>query len=117
MFWALTEKGYNVEQGMDILFYGNIPNASGLSSSASLEVLTGYIIKEFAGINISLIDLALVSQFAENNFIGVNCGIMDQFSVAMGKKDHAIFLDTSNLSYEYAPIKLQSAKIIIACSN
>jgi galactokinase len=117
MFWALTEKGYNVEQGMDILFYGNIPNASGLSSSASLEVLTGYIIKEFVGINISLIDLALVSQFAENNFIGVNCGIMDQFSVAMGKKDHAIFLDTSNLSYEYAPIKLQSAKIIIACSN
>jgi len=117
MFWALTEKGYNVGQGMDILFYGNIPNASGLSSSASLEVLTGYIIKEFAGINISLIDLALVSQFAENNFIGVNCGIMDQFSVAMGKKDHAIFLDTSNLSYEYAPIKLQSAKIIIACSN
>lgn len=117
MYWALKEKGYAADQGMDILFNGNIPNASGLSSSASLEVLTGYIIKEFIGFDISLIDLALVSQFAENNFIGVNCGIMDQFSVAMGKKEHAIFLDTSNLSYEYAPIKLQSAKIIIACSN
>lgn len=117
MFWALKEKGYSVEQGMDILFYGNIPNASGLSSSASLEVLTGYVIKEFTGIDISLIDLALISQFAENKFIGINCGIMDQFSIAMGKKDHAIFLDTSNLSYEYAPVKLPTAKIVIACSN
>jgi galactokinase len=60
---------------------------------------------------------SLISQFAENKFNKVNCGIMDQFAIAMGKEGHAIFLDTSNLSYEYAPVKLDNAKIVIACSN
>ena len=68
-------------------------------------------------IDISMIDASLISQYAENKFIGVNCGIMDQFAIAMGKKDHGIFLDTNNLEYEYAPIKLKGAKIVIACSN
>lgn len=114
---TLQERGFVIDEGMDLLYFGNIPNASGLSSSASVEVLTGFIAKELFGLDISLIDIALVSQYAENNFIGVNCGIMDQFAIAMGKKDHAIFLDTSDLAYEYAPIKLENAKIVIACSN
>ncbi len=117
VFWAFEQKGHVITEGMDVLYYGDIPNASGLSSSASLEVVTGYIIKEMFGIDIDMISIALLSQFAENKFIGVNCGIMDQFSIAMGKKDHAIFLNTSNLSYEYAPIHLKNAKIIIANSN
>ncbi|WOO37368.1 galactokinase [Anaerocolumna sp. AGMB13020] len=114
---TLQERGFVIDEGMDLLYFGNIPNASGLSSSASVEVLTGFIAKELFGLDISLVDIALVSQYAENNFIGVNCGIMDQFAIAMGKKDHAIFLDTSDLAYEYAPIKLENAKIVIACSN
>ncbi|MDF2801757.1 MAG: galactokinase [Anaerocolumna sp.] len=117
VIWALREKGFEIEEGVDIAFYGNIPNASGLSSSASVEVLTGYILKELFTLDIDMVQIALVSQLAENKFNGVNCGIMDQFSIAMGKKDNAIFLDTSNLEYEYAPIKLESAKIVIACSN
>ena len=117
VFWAFEQKGYIITEGMDVLYYGDIPNASGLSSSASLEVVTGFIIKEMFKVDIDLISIALLSQFAENKFIGVNCGIMDQFSIAMGKKDHAIFLDTSNLHYEYAPIHLKNAKIIIANSN
>ncbi len=114
---TLKDKGYQIEEGLDMLYCGNIPNASGLSSSASVEVLTGFIVKELFHLDISLVDIALVSQYAENHFNGVNCGIMDQFSIAMGKKDHAIFLDTSDLSYEYAPIKLENSKIVIACSN
>lgn len=114
---TLQDKGYQIDEGLDMLYCGNIPNASGLSSSASVEVLTGFIVKELFHLDISLVDIALVSQYAENHFNGVNCGIMDQFSIAMGKKNHAIFLDTSDLSYEYAPIKLESSKIVIACSN
>ena len=117
VMWAFGEKGYKIENGFDILLNGNIPNGSGLSSSASVEVLTGYILSEMLGLGVSNQDLALIGQFSENNFNGVNCGIMDQFAIAMGKKDNAIFLDTSNLSYEYAPIKLDGAKIVISCSN
>lgn len=117
VLWALKEKGYEITSGMDVLYFGNIPNASGLSSSASIEVLTGFIVKELFCIDIDFVQIALVSQYAENKFNGVNCGIMDQFAIAMGKKDHAIFLDTSDLSYEYAPIQLEGAKIVIACSN
>nr|WP_310603825.1 galactokinase [Anaerosporobacter sp.] len=115
--WAFAERGMKVDAGLDILYFGNIPNSSGLSSSASLEVVTAYILKQTFGFDTSLIDISLISQYAENKFIGVNCGIMDQFAIAMGKKDHAIFLDTSNLEYEYAPIQLEGAKIVIACSN
>lgn len=117
VIWALEQKGYTTPAGMDVLYYGNIPNSSGLSSSASLEVLTGYIIRELFQLDIDMIQIALISQYAENKFIGVNCGIMDQFAIAMGKKDNAIFLDTSNLNYEYAPIQLTNAKIVIANSN
>lgn len=115
--WAFAEKGMKIDAGLDILYFGNIPNSSGLSSSASIEVVTGYILSQTFGFNTSLVDISLITQFAENKFIGVNCGIMDQFAIAMGKKDNAIFLDTSNLEYEYAPLQLEGAKIVIACSN
>ncbi|TAH64318.1 MAG: galactokinase, partial [Anaerolineaceae bacterium] len=108
---------YLIDRGMDIIYYGDIPNGSGLSSSASLEVLTGYIIKDLFNLDISLKEIALLSQYAENEYVGVNCGIMDQFAVAMGKKNHAILLDTSTLEYEYAPLNLGKSKIVIANSN
>lgn len=117
VMWAFGEKGMEVTQGMDLLLFGNIPNGSGLSSSASVEVLTGYILKELFGFNVTNQDLALIGQYSENQFNGVNCGIMDQFAIAMGKSDHAIFLDTATLKFEYAPIKLTGAKIIISCTN
>jgi galactokinase len=117
VIWALQSKGYLIESGMDVLYFGNIPNASGLSSSASLEVLTGFILMKLFGLEISFTELALFSQFAENKFIGVNCGIMDQFAIAMGKINNAIFLDTADLSYEYAPLELGGAKIVIMNTN
>lgn len=117
VIWAFGEKGYQVTEGMDLLLFGNIPNGSGLSSSASVEVLTGFILRDFYGFDVTNQDLALIGQYSENHFNGVNCGIMDQFAIAMGKKDNAIFLDTADLSYTYAPIKLENAKIVIACSN
>lgn len=117
VMWAFEQKGMKLPCGMDLLLYGTIPNGSGLSSSASVEVLTGAILREFFRFPVTNQDLALIGQYAENHFNGVNCGIMDQFAIAMGKKDHAIFLDTADLSYEYAPIELKQAKIVIACSN
>ena len=117
VIWAFEEKGMKLPCGLDVLLNGNIPNGSGLSSSASVEVLTGAILREFFGFEVTNQDLALIGQYSENNFNKVNCGIMDQFAIAMGKKDHAIFLDTADLSYEYAPISLEGAKIVIACSN
>lgn len=115
--WAFGKKGYKVDKGLDILYFGNIPNGSGLSSSASIEVLTGFILKELFGFDVTNQDLALIGQFSENQYNGVNCGIMDQFAIAMGKKDCAIFLDTADLSYEYAPIILKGAKIVILNTN
>ena len=117
VMWAFGEKGMKVPFGMDLLLNGNIPNGSGLSSSASVEVLTGYILRDFFRFDVTNQDLALIGQYSENRFNKVNCGIMDQFAIAMGKKDNAIFLDTADLSYEYAPIVLKGAKIVIACSN
>ncbi len=117
VMWAFGEKGMKVPFGMDLLLNGNIPNGSGLSSSASVEVLTGFILRDFFGFDVSNQELALIGQFSENNFNKVNCGIMDQFAIAMGKKDHAIFLDTADLSFEYAPMVLEGAKIVIASSN
>lgn len=117
VMWAFEEKGFTIPCGMDLVLNGNIPNGSGLSSSASVEVLTGFILRDLFGFEVDNQDLALIGQYSENKFNGVNCGIMDQFAIAMGKKEHAIFLDTADLSYEYAPIKLENAKIVIACSN
>ena len=95
--WTFEKRGYHLTAGADILIYGDIPAGSGLSSSASLEVLTGLMLRDTFGFDISMIDLALIGQYSENNFNGMNCGIMDQFASAMGKKDCAIFLDTNTL--------------------
>ena len=110
-------QGYPASCGMDILYYGTIPNSSGLSSSASIEVLTGFFIKDLFGFDYDGITNAKIGQRAENSFIGVNCGIMDQFAIAMGRKDHAIFLDTATLQYEYAPLRLNGVKIVIMNTN
>ena len=118
--WTNYPKGVmcmKVESGMDLVLFGNIPNGSGLSSSASVEVLTGFILRDMFGFDVTNQDLALIGQYSENKFNGVNCGIMDQFAIAMGKAGHAIFLDTATLKYEYAPIRLENAKIVISCSN
>ena len=90
VMWALEKNGIKITKGMDIVFYGNIPSGSGLSSSASIEVLTAYMLREELGFDMSLIDIALLCQYSENHFNGMRCGIMDQFASAMGKKDHAI---------------------------
>ncbi|RKI41828.1 galactokinase [bacterium D16-51] len=117
VMWAVEQKGYKIPCGIDLMVFGDIPSGSGLSSSASIEIVTGVILNALFGFGISNQDLALIGQYAEHNFNGVNCGIMDQFAIAMGKKDCAIFLDTADLSYEYAPVKLKDAKIIISSSN
>ncbi|MFA9463222.1 MAG: galactokinase [Velocimicrobium sp.] len=117
VIWAMREKGFSIDSGLDILYFGTIPNGSGLSSSASIEVLTGYIVKNLFHIDVDLIQLAVIGQYAENKFNGINCGIMDQFAVAMGKENNAIFLDTADLSFEYAPIKLKNQKIVILNTN
>lgn len=117
VMWAFAERGMKMDCGLDIVLNGNIPNGSGLSSSASLEVLTGFYLRDLYGFDVTNVDLALIGQYSENNFNGMNCGIMDQFASAMGKKDNAIFLDTADLSYQYAPLVLDGAKIIVTNSN
>ena len=116
VIWAFDGRGMKCDAGLDIALYGNIPNGSGLSSSASLEVVTGYMLKDQYGFDVTNVDLAKIGQYSENNFNGCNCGIMDQFASAMGKADHAIFLDTADLSYTYAPIQLDGAKIVVTNS-
>jgi galactokinase len=101
--------------GLDLLYYGDIPIGAGLSSSASIEVVTGYAFSELFGHGISRTDIALMSKSAENNFVGVNCGIMDQFAVAMGKKDNAILLDCDSLEHEYIPFR--TGNYILAVIN
>lgn len=117
VMWAFAERGMKMDYGLDIVLNGNIPNGSGLSSSASLEVLTGFYLRDLYGFEVTNIDLAKIGQYSENNFNGMNCGIMDQFASAMGKKDNAIFLDTADLSYQYAPLVLDGAKIVVTNSN
>ena len=117
MIWALKGEGYYIDTGFDIVYYGNIPNSSGLSSSASIEVLTGFVLKDLFNLDLDMVKLALLGQKAENQYVGINCGIMDQFIIANGKKDCAVFLDTASLEFEYAPVKLENEKIVIINTN
>ena len=117
VIWAFENNGYKINQGLDILYRGDIPNGAGLSSSASIEVLTGVILKDLFNLDVSMIDIVKFSKLAENKFIGVNCGIMDQFAIGMGKENCAILLDTNTLKYDYAPVKLDNASIVIANTN
>ncbi len=112
----LLARGNNF-RGMDLLYYGNLPHGSGLSSSAALEVLTAYMLLNTNGVEADRVELARLCQKVENEFMGINCGIMDQFSVALGKKDNAILLNCSSLEYKYAPIKLEGASIVLINTN
>lgn len=113
----MMDKNYSVS-GMDILVSGNIPNGAGLSSSASLEVLIAVIVDAlFNGGKLDRVELVKLCQKAENNFVGVNCGIMDQFAIGMGKKDQAILLDCNSIKYSYADVKLGEYSLVIINTN
>ncbi|MBN7573158.1 galactokinase [Clostridium sp. 2-1] len=114
---TFEDHGYNIPNGFEILFYGNIPNGSGLSSSASIEVLMGTILNDLFNLNIDMVDIVKMCQEAENKFIGVNCGIMDQFAIGMGKENCAILLDCNTLKYSYSTIAMDGYKIVIANTN
>ena len=113
MLFALGERGIKLSSGFELLVYGNIPNGSGLSSSASLEMVAGAAFRACYGLDLTNVELALLGQRAENGFIGLNSGIMDQFSIALGKEDSAVFLNTGTLSYEYVPVALGDNVILI----
>ena len=111
------EAGQKIDSGFDILFSGNIPNGAGLSSSASIEMLTAIVLKDLFHLSIDPVEMTQLGKKTENLFIGVNSGIMDQFAVAMGKKDHAILLDCNTLKYAYVPVVLKDEVIVIANTN
>lgn len=113
----LEKHGYSLPSGLDILFYGNLPEGAGLSSSAAIEVLTARALNDLFNFNLDGVKIALYAQEAENNFVGMRCGIMDQFASSMGKKDCAVLLDCATLKYEYAPLNLGDYKIVITNSN
>ncbi|MED0656062.1 galactokinase [Anoxybacillus ayderensis] len=115
MIQALMPK--HVQKGIDVLYYGNIPNGAGLSSSASIELVTAVMLNELFQLNIEMMELVKISQKVENEYIGVNCGIMDQFAVGMGKAGHALLLDCQTLQYEYLPLSLEDCSIVIANTN
>jgi galactokinase len=116
VFNLLAEKGHNLT-GLDMVFSGNLPIGSGLSSSASIEILTIFMANEMFGLNISRKDMAILCKKVENDFIGVNSGIMDQFAVAMGKKDHAILLDCETIEHTYLPLQLGKYTLAIINTN
>ena len=114
---VLRKHGYDVNQGFDMVVYGNIPNGAGLSSSASLELLMAVMMNDIHQFNIDRVELVKYCQEAENNFIGVNCGIMDQFSIGMGQDSSAILLDCNTLDYKYSTVDLKDEVIVIANTN
>ena len=117
VMWAFDKHGFEMDCGLDIIIGGDIPAGAGLSSSASLEVLTGVMLRDMFGFDVSNQQIALFGQEAENHYCGLNCGIMDQFASAMGKRDHAIFLDTADLSFKYVPFVLKDEVLIITNTN
>lgn len=111
-----ADRSYDV-WGYDLLYYGNIPNGAGLSSSASIEVVTAVMLNEMTGAGLDMVELVKISQKAENVYVGVNCGIMDQFAVGMGKAQNAIALDCASLAYNYVPLDMKGYKLVIANTN
>ena len=114
---VLRKHGYDVNKGFDMVVYGNIPNGAGLSSSASLELLMAVMMNDIYDFNIDRVELVKYCQEAENDFIGVNCGIMDQFAIGMGKDSNAILLDCNTLDYKYSTVNLKDEVIVIANTN
>ncbi|WP_342429481.1 galactokinase [Neobacillus sp. FSL H8-0543] len=117
MLLYIKEAGHEITQGADILYYGNIPNGAGLSSSASIELVTGVLLDGLFDLNMERIPMVQLGQKVENQYIGVNSGIMDQFAIGIGKKDHAILLDCETLEYQYAPINMKDHVIMIINTN
>ncbi|MHC5218294.1 galactokinase [Enterococcus sp. LJL128] len=113
----LIEDGAVINHGVNILFYGTIPNGAGLSSSASIELLTGVILTDLFDLDANTLDLIRIGKLVENKFIGVNSGIMDQFAIGMGKKDHAILLDTNTMFYELVPAAFGEYAVVIMNTN
>lgn len=113
----MKEAGHEINSGFDLLVYGNLPNGAGLSSSASLEMLTGKTLIDLFNLNISKVELALLGKRVENEFLGVNSGIMDQFAISLGKKDNATLLDCNTLDYKYAPVNFKNESIVIMNTN
>ncbi|SES72826.1 galactokinase [Salinibacillus kushneri] len=111
------QSGYRFPSGFDVVFEGNIPNGAGLSSSASIEIATAVLLNRFYHFGLNMKELVQMAQRAENDFVGVNCGIMDQFSIGFGKKNHAVLLNCKNLNYSYSPIKVDNWSLIIANTN
>lgn len=116
VLWVMQQEGYDFP-GFDFLFHGNIPNGAGLSSSASITMATALAVREMANLPLSMIDLVKLTRRVENEYMGVNCGIMDQFAVGMGKAGHAILLRCQTLEYEYAPLALGDYRLVIINSN
>ena len=105
MIYYLREAGYQVEQGMDIYIWGNLPQGgSGLSSSASIEMLFGVMVQSLFGLDVDRLDLVKMGVKTENEFLGLSSGILDQFAVGMSKEGHGILLDTNTLDYKYVPL-------------
>ncbi|MEX1378008.1 MAG: galactokinase [Eubacteriales bacterium] len=115
--YMLQEAGYNIV-GCDLLYHGTVPYGAGLSSSASIEVATAVCLAKLGGAeDVDMKEMAVLSQKAENEYVGMNCGIMDQFVSALGKKDHALFLDCATLEYEEVPLDLGEYTIVITNTN
>ena len=104
-------------EGLEFLYFGDVPNGAGLSSSASIEMVTAVALNELFNAGFGTLEMVKLSQRAENEFVGMNCGIMDQFAVGFGKKDHAIFLNCDTLEYESVPIILEDCSLIITNTN
>ena len=117
MFLLTKAAGHQIVHGADILYYGNIPHGAGLSSSASIELATGVLLKGLYDLQTDTISMVKLGQKVENEYIGVGSGIMDQFAIGMGKKDHAILLDCRTLDYTYAPFVLKEHDVIIINTN
>ncbi|MFA6829704.1 MAG: galactokinase [Bacilli bacterium] len=116
VMWAFAKNGLNMKCGLDIYFKGDIPG-SGLSSSAAMEVAIAVMLRDMFDLEVTDTSIAIMTQFSENKFNGMNCGIMDQFSSIMGKKNHAIFLDCASLEYKYVPLELGDYSIVVTNSN
>lgn len=114
---TFMDAGYRIDSGLDIMFHGNIPNGAGLSSSASIELVTSVVLKSLFHLEVDMLQMVKLSQRSENLFNGVNCGIMDQFACGMGRKNHAMLLNTTTLEYKYVPVSLQGVSIVIANTN
>jgi galactokinase len=114
---TFRDEGLNIDKGLDIMFFGNIPNGAGLSSSASIELVTSVAIRTLFQLDVDMLSMVKLSQKSENKFNGVNCGIMDQFACGMGRKDHAMLLNTTTLGYKYVPVNMEGVSIVIANTN